>query len=47
MLVGVKRWDPVALAFGAAVLLAAVASAVFVPARRATRINPSIALKRS
>jgi putative ABC transport system permease protein len=44
-LFGVKAADPIALAAGAAALLLAATAAAYVPARRATRIDPLLALK--
>jgi predicted permease len=45
MLFGVKPADPVTFAIVAAILLAMTALAGFVPARRATRIQPAVALR--
>ena len=45
MLVGVRPWDVVSFAAAAAILLAAIAIATFLPARRAMRIQPAQALR--
>jgi putative ABC transport system permease protein len=45
MLYGVRSNDPLTFAASAAVLIAAAAIAGFLPARRATRINPTVALR--
>ena len=47
MLFGTSPWDVPAFAGACAVLLAAVAAATFVPARRAMRVSPSTALRDS
>jgi predicted lysophospholipase L1 biosynthesis ABC-type transport system permease subunit len=45
LLYGVKPWDPVAFAASAAALAAVAMAACLVPAARATRIAPSLALR--
>jgi putative ABC transport system permease protein len=45
MLVGVKPWDPVTLILVAAVLTLAGALGCVVPARKATRVDPVVALR--
>jgi predicted permease len=47
LLFGVAPWDPAALAGAAALLAITVTTAMLVPAWRATRISPSIALRES
>jgi putative ABC transport system permease protein len=41
----VTAWDPVALGGAAALLMAAALLAIFVPAQRATKVNPMVALR--
>ena len=45
LLFSVKAWDPMALGGAALLLIAAAAMAIFVPARRATKVNPVVALR--
>jgi len=45
LLFAVKAYDPLALGGGALLLLVAAALAILVPARRATKVNPMIALR--
>jgi ABC-type antimicrobial peptide transport system permease subunit len=45
LLFGVGPWSAPALVLAAAVLAAAVSAATFVPAWRATRVNPMTALR--
>jgi predicted permease len=45
LLFSVRPWDPVALCGAAAVLMAAALVAIFIPARRATTVNPMVALR--
>ena len=45
LLFDVRAWDPTALGGAALLLIAAAAMAIFVPARRATKINPIVALR--
>ena len=45
LLFSVRTWDPVALGGAAVLLMAAALLAIFVPARRATHVNPMVALR--
>ena len=45
LLFSVRPWDPVALSGAAALLMTAALLAIFVPARRATKVNPMVALR--
>ena len=45
LLFSVRPWDPLALCGAAAVLMAAALLAIFIPARRATTVNPMVALR--
>ena len=45
LLFSVRPWDPVALGGAAAVLMLAALLAILVPARRATLVNPMVALR--
>jgi putative ABC transport system permease protein len=45
LLYGVTALDPATFGAVAAVLLGAAAGAIYFPARRATRVNPAIALR--
>lgn len=47
MLLGVKPWDVPSFASAAAMLLLAVSLATLIPARRATRVEPSSVLRRA
>jgi putative ABC transport system permease protein len=42
---GVSAYDPAAMSFGALALLGAVAAAAYLPARRASRVDPLVALR--
>ncbi len=45
LLFSVRPWDPVALSGAAALLMLAALLAIFLPARRATKVNPMVALR--
>jgi ABC-type antimicrobial peptide transport system permease subunit len=45
LLYGVSPFDPIALGFAIAVLLACATVALFIPLRRATRVDPATALR--
>jgi ABC-type antimicrobial peptide transport system permease subunit len=45
MLVGVSAGDPITLAGSASILLAATLAAAWIPTRRATRVDPVVALR--
>ncbi len=45
MLFGVKPWDPLAIIITACVLTLVVFLATYLPARRASRVDPMIALR--
>jgi putative ABC transport system permease protein len=45
LLFSVRPWDPMALIGSAAVLMLAALLAIFIPARRATKVNPMVALR--
>jgi ABC-type lipoprotein release transport system permease subunit len=43
--VGVGAWDPLTLILTATVVLAVVALASWIPARRASRVDPAVVLR--
>jgi predicted permease len=45
LLFAVRAYDPLALGGGALLLLASALLAIFIPARRATKVNPMVALR--
>lgn len=45
LLFSVRPWDPVALSGAAALLMIAALLAIYIPARRATKVNPMVALR--
>ncbi|HVL67508.1 MAG TPA: ABC transporter permease [Vicinamibacterales bacterium] len=45
LLFGLKPWDPVSLAAGTAILTAVSVVAAWIPARRASRVEPTVALR--
>jgi ABC-type lipoprotein release transport system permease subunit len=45
LLYGLRPWDPATLAFAACVLAAVSLIATWVPARRASRVTPTVALR--
>ena len=45
LLFSVRPWDPVALSGAAGLLMVAALLAIFIPARRATKVNPMVALR--
>jgi ABC-type lipoprotein release transport system permease subunit len=45
MLYGVKIYDPISMSLACALLLAVLFLASFIPARRAMRVDPMVALR--
>lgn len=45
LLVGVQTWDPVSLAAASACVVAAILLATWLPARRASKVDPNVALR--
>jgi ABC-type antimicrobial peptide transport system permease subunit len=45
LLYGVKPWDPISIASVAALLIAIALFATYIPARRASRVDPMVSLR--